>query len=142
MSTKNLARTSLEGGRHHFNSWARRQSNVTVRHAARALSASIKNDDDATDALYPKRKSVWRSFDDKLAPAFRWLERQVGRPWNKVRAELTARFDTRTTAGRHILFCHLLPSVQKPSRHHSRHQPVYVDRHGLLQATSRKVKER
>jgi hypothetical protein len=49
-----------------------------------------------------------------------------------VRSELFARFDTRTTAGRHIVFDHLLKSVEHaPSSFTDRHD-LLVDRHGLL----------
>jgi hypothetical protein len=83
--------------------------------------------------VYRKRTKVYQGFDDKLGPAYRWLEAQSGRPWNKVRSELFARFDTRTTAGRHIVFDHLLRSVERePHRSQHRHD-MLVDRHGLLQ---------
>lgn len=136
MSKKNLARSALEGGRYRQNRWARRHSNTVVRHQIRALLSGVESASEAEEVVCPEREPVHRSFDDKLAPVFRWLARQVGRPWDKVRAELSARFDARTTAGRHILFCHVIPSVLVPRRYSTRHQPVYVDRHGLLRATT------
>jgi hypothetical protein len=61
------------------------------------------------------------------------MQSQVGRPWAKVRSELFQRFDGRTTAGRHILFDHLLRSVQTGGIARS---PWWfdfqVDRHGIL----------
>ncbi len=42
---------------------------------------------------------------------FRWLDAQVGRKWSEVRSEVFEKFDTNTTAGRHITFDHLLRSV-------------------------------
>jgi len=137
MSKKNLARSTLEGGRHYRNRDDRRRSNAVVRHQARAVSSSLARQIDPEEAQYSPRAPVYRSFADKLSPAFRWLESQEGRPWNKVRSELTQRFDTRTTAGRHILFCHLLPSVE-PWQFASRFHPMYVDRHGLLRRQSRR----
>jgi hypothetical protein len=136
MSKKNLARSALEGGRHSGNRSNRRHSNAVVRHLGRSLSSRLKSAEQAETAVYPQRTPVRRSFDDKLAPVFRWLARQVGRPWNKVHAELIARFDTRTTAGRHILFCHVLPSVLEPEPYFSRFRPVTIDRHGLLRANT------
>jgi hypothetical protein len=35
----------------------------------------------------------------------------VGRPWHKVHSDIFELFDTRTTAGRHIVFDHLLDEV-------------------------------
>ncbi len=52
-----------------------------------------------------------KGFTDKLSPMYRWIEAQVGRPWDEVRAEVFQKFDTRTTAGRHITFDHLLQQV-------------------------------
>jgi hypothetical protein len=109
MSTKNLARTVIEGGRTGWNVWERRHSNAQHRARQRAALASLGEDGDYGGG---PRKPVRRAFDDKLGPSERWLERQVGRPWDRVRSELFQRFDSRTTAGRHILFDHLLRSVQ------------------------------
>ncbi|HEX6767239.1 MAG TPA: hypothetical protein VF103_17195 [Polyangiaceae bacterium] len=123
MSTKNLSRTVIEGGRRHGNRAMRRHSNASDRVWERMTSQKLLTAIELDDVSYRPRQKVFRDFSDKLAPAERWLRSQVGRPWNKVRSELFARFDTRTTAGRHILFDHLLRSVQeKPS-----FQPVYVE---------------
>jgi hypothetical protein len=75
---------------------------------------------------------VYQGFDDKLAPAHRWLRAQAGRPWNKVRGELLSRFDTRTTAGRHIVFDHLLKSVERAFDPFTRRHDMFVDQHGIL----------
>jgi hypothetical protein len=135
MSKKNLARSTLEGGRSGFNRDERRRSNAVARRKARAVSRGLCCRIDPERSQYAPRLPVHRSFDDKLSPAFRWLESQVGRPWNKVQSELVQRFDTRTTAGRHILFCHLLPSIE-PVPYASRFHPVYVDRHGMLRRSA------
>jgi tRNA-splicing ligase RtcB len=110
MSTKNLARTVIEGGRYRGNAERRRSSNGQERTAAHQTSTLLRDRLDADAVVYAPRTPVRRSFDDKLGAANRWLGAQVGRPWNKVRSELCARFDARTTAGRHILFDHLLQS--------------------------------
>lgn len=131
MSTKNLARTVIEGGRARFNRKERRYSNAAVRARVRAISARVREfGEDVAD--YPRREPVQRCFSDKLSPAQRWLERQLGRPWDRVRSELFARFDTRTTAGRHILFDHLLREVDLGDVAKSRYSDFTVDRHGLL----------
>lgn len=128
MSTKNLARTVIEGGRYAGNRWDRRHSNQVVRTATRQHCHELCNWDALDAPLPPVRSPVYRSFDDKLAPALRWLKSQVGRPWNKVQAELFERFDTRTTAGRHIVFDHMLPWVQSEAWY----AKLRVDERGML----------
>jgi hypothetical protein len=132
MSTKNLARTVIEGGRYRGNAERRRSSNGHERTAARQTSTLLRDRLDADAVVYAPRTPVRRSFDDKLGAANRWLGAQVGRPWNKVRSELFARFDARTTAGRHILFDHLLQSVEHEPSRFPLHHELFVDLHGLL----------
>ena len=112
MATKNLSRTVIEGGRYHGNTFDRRASHAVERSGVRQALLAIREGDDADAAVLPRRRKVGRHFRDKLAAAERWLRAQTGRPWNKVRAELLALFDTRTTAGRHIVFDHMLPWVR------------------------------
>jgi hypothetical protein len=112
MSTKDLSRTVIEGGRSHGNCHDRRDSHRGERRGVHQALDQIRDDHDADEILLAPRRQVSSSFYDKLAPAERWLRKQAGRPWDKVRGELFARFDTRTTAGRHIVFDHLLASVQ------------------------------
>jgi len=137
MSTKNLARTVIEGGRRTSNQFFRRHSNGVERAHAHQLECALRLDADAESAVFQPRNAVGPSFADKLGPARRWLRSQVGRPWNKVRAELFARFDTRTTAGRHILFCHLLKEVDIEAGYWSRYADYAVSRHGILQRRER-----
>jgi hypothetical protein len=134
MSTKNLSRTVIEGGRHARNGWERRHSNQVLRVRTREHCRDLRQVDALDAASPPVRAVVYRSFDDKLAPALRWLLSQVGQPWNKVREELFKRFDTRTTAGRHIVFCHMLPWVEREG-HAAK---LRVDERGML----RKLPER
>jgi hypothetical protein len=136
MSTKNLARTVMEGGRMRWSQWSRRQHNAQLRAQERQALGALAVEVDLDGALMPRQRPAWHGFDDKLGPARRWLDRQVGRRWDTVRGELLARFDTRTTAGRHIVFCHLLLWVEDP-RDSSRHG-FAVDRHGILRRTPRK----
>lgn len=135
MATKNLSRTVIEGGRTPGNTWDRRASNALHRTSERRVSGALVRGADADFALYPARKVVWRQFHDKLGPAQRWLANQVGRPWNKARSELFARFDIRTTPGRHILFDHLLPEVEGSRRFR---KDFVVDRSGILRKAKRK----
>src|SRR5258708_10574361 len=60
----------------------------------------------------PKQESVGRShvltgrdksLSDNLAPLRRYLERQVGRPWNKVYSEICAKLRRDSPLQRHLL---------------------------------------
>src|SRR5262249_44012500 len=44
-----------------------------------------------------------KSFTDVLGPLQRLLNRNVGRPWNKVHSELCTVLDKRKVTGRHVL---------------------------------------
>ena len=116
MSKKNLARTVIEGGRAPRNRWERRRSNALERRWEAPASARLRLALAPEEISYQPRPKVDAEFRDRLGPAWRWLEAQVGRPWNDVRSALIKRFDTRTTAGRHILYDHILPSVQDHRR--------------------------
>jgi hypothetical protein len=133
MSTKNLARTVIEGGRYRYNKYLRRHSHGAARSHVHVLEHRLCTQDIADEAVFEEREYQGRDFRDKLAPARRWLRSQVGRPWDKVRSELFERFDTRTTAGRHILFDHLLRDVEDAKRGVLfRWYPFYISRHGIL----------
>jgi hypothetical protein len=132
MSTKNLARTIIEGGRSRWSKHYRRHSLRSHRAAESTLLRSFDPVADGDAVVFRHRRGAHTGFRDKLSPACRWLDRQVGRPWNLVRSELLQRFDTRTTPGRHIMFCHVLPAVEH-DRFGCRRHRFRVDIHGLLQ---------
>lgn len=137
MSTKNLSRTVIEGGRARFNRFERRDSNAKARTWERLESARLLTAAEFDDALYRPRNKVYRAHHDKLGPAERWLSSQVGRPWSKVQSELFSRFDTRTTAGRHVLFDHILRDVGEGARSHVP-SDFHVDPHGILRGKPRR----
>lgn len=112
MSTKNLARTVIEGGRYGYNKWERRNSSAEERAHVRDFCKKVISDPELADEIdIEERQPVSQGFTDKLAPMYRWMDAQVGRPWDEVRSEVFQNFDTRTTAGRHITFDHLLREV-------------------------------
>lgn len=112
MATKNLARTVIEGGRHNGNKYERRKSNKEQRATERAYLSKVKLDpENFEEDFLEERQHVYKGFSDKLGPMYRWIDAQVGRPWDEVRKEIFEKFDTSTTAGRHITFDHLLRSV-------------------------------
>jgi hypothetical protein len=133
LSRKNLSRTVIEGGRRFFNSYSRRASHGTARARTRDWLDHI--DDDRADGTDPRPlPRVGKQFYDKLGPAQRWLDSQVGRPWNKVYSELRTKFDSRTLAGKHIVDDHMIGMVRRagePTRYWS-HRTLVVDRHGVL----------
>ncbi len=114
MSTKNLARTVIEGGRRGFNKFERRNSTREERSEERAMLTVVRQDPEAYDDIVtPARRPVRPEFSDKLNPAYEFLDSRVGKSWNKTRAMIAERFDTRTTAGRHVVNDHLLRQVRE-----------------------------
>lgn len=112
MSTKNLAKTAIEGGRHNRNKFDRRLSHKHNRCATKEYLHKVITDPDLCEEEFePVLDSVYKEFSDKLSPMYRWIDSQVGRSWDEVRSEVFQKFDTKTTAGRHITFDHLLRSV-------------------------------
>lgn len=139
MSTKNISRSIIEGGRSNRNKFDRYHSNATVRAETRALCHVATYDPEAVDGrALPKRDKVFKDFDDKLAPVYRWMRKHVGQPWDSVYAQLRQTFDTRTTAGRHIIFDHVLRSVDHRHDESMRgYHDFYVDAEGLLRLSER-----
>jgi hypothetical protein len=141
MSTKNLARTVIEGGRRYSNVWRRRHTHRQERAMVRDALLSTVRSPDTDNLIIPKREQSYREFHDKLSPAKRWLEAQAGRPWAKVRGELFTRFDIRTTPGRHIVFDHMLPWIENDSTRRS-WRDFWIDEHGLLRVQPKKRRQR
>jgi hypothetical protein len=112
MSTKRLQKTVIEGGRNGRNKWERRHSHDTERASERDYLNKVEVDPEGYDEYEIEEKvHVYKEFSDKLSPVYRWLSSRVGRPWDEVRSEVATTFDTRTTAGRHIVYDHLLSQV-------------------------------
>jgi hypothetical protein len=136
MATKNLARTAIEGGRCGYYKMEVAARAAEERAATRAFLQRVALDDEDADALAdPRRRPVHVCFSDKLSPVYRFLDANCGRPWNKVREELFARFDIRTTPGRHILFDHVLTEVEGNRRWGPRFR---IDDHGMLRKVPRR----
>lgn len=114
MSTKKLQHSVIEGGRTRYNKWERRNSHNSVRNSERHFCHRVELDiESADDFVIVKKDHLKKDFSDKLGPMYRWLHSQVGRLWNDVRSEISQKFDDRTTAGRHILYDHLLSAVEE-----------------------------
>ncbi len=135
MSRKNLSRTVIEGGRYYSNARDRGQSSRDERATTREWLERVRVDHEVAEGSAPeRRRKVYKQFRDKLGPAKRWLAAQVGRPWDKVYAELCATFDTRTIAGAHVVHSHMLDWVWRGDRSRVfwRDHWFVVDRHGIL----------
>ncbi|MEM9489424.1 MAG: hypothetical protein AAGC55_09780, partial [Myxococcota bacterium] len=127
MATKNLARTVIEGGRYRFNKFERHYSNRRARREARLYTHVLCHDDDVGEgSAVPRRTKVYRMHYDRLNAAERWLASMIGRPWDEVRSRIARSFNTRTIAGQHIVFDHLLPSVSRGAiEPFPRHRPFF-----------------
>lgn len=143
MTTKNLSRTVIEGGRTgHYKA----ECNKRIRQeraAWRTQARAICNDPETwEDDLPVVRAPVYPDFDDKLNPIYRFLDSRIGQPWDDVRSELFSKFDARTTPGRHVLHDHLLRDVSESPdgqsyRYGFRFQSRYYrDAEGVLRSGS------
>lgn len=116
MSTKNLARTVIEGGRSEESKWHRRHAARLERVHTRELCRAVTVDHEMWfDAVIPNRKEQieWSTVEhsDKTRPCDRFLTSRAGSRWNDVRSEICRRFDRRKLAGAHVTNDHLLNRV-------------------------------
>lgn len=113
MATKNLSRTAIEGGRVHHTREEEREFTRSERAQTRKHLHVVKNDLEAAyEKAEPRRKEqFYKEFDDKLGPVYKFLDSRCGRNWDKVRSEIAKKFDGRTTAGRHILYNHIIDNI-------------------------------
>ena len=81
-----------------------------------------------------------RDYGEHLNPIFRWLEKQVNRPWRCVEGELMACLDMRSTVQKHV-WDHVEMEVNRhPTGYDDRGHPtgsrsgawLYVDQKGFL----------
>ena len=139
MSTKNLSRTVIEGGRSGYYKAECdryiREERAASRVYLKALAVHPSLHEDA-DLLAPIRRPSNPDFKDKTSPLYRFLDSRVGEDWNATRSELFERFDIRTTPGRHVLFDHLLRDVvvnsDPDSVERQRYLRYHVDAGGVL----------
>lgn len=144
MSTKNIARTVIEGGRNgSYKKEVHEKQREERTETRNYLRKSLADNDNADAFVAPIRKPVYKEFADKTAVIDSFLHSRVGKNWSKVRSELFEKFDTRTTPGRHILFDHLLRDVAEEGpvdvRGFTNH--YYVDAQGRLQNNDRQYRK-
>jgi len=139
MSTKNLARTVMEGGRAPSSAFERREATRSERHLARASLNMVRSAEewDEIERPLPLRNRPWKEFADKLMPTKRWLRSHVGLSWDDVRSKLTRRYDRRILKNWHLLDVHLLRDVEPFGRQAERYAAfrtwgLYEDENGIL----------
>ncbi len=145
MSTKNLARTVIEGGRDGFSKYDRRHGLQILRARNHAFChRALRDTDFADDAVYPTRRITYGgvSHADKTNPCDQFLASRAGRPWNKVHSEICEKFDRRTLAGRHVTNDHLIDRVRLPDSYYWFWEYLsipkfWVDEHGILRHNTR-----
>lgn len=141
MSTKNLARTVIEGGRSGLSKGLRRRSSRYLRMDNRRFCEKIRTDLlNWGDKIIPLRRRHWDDIEhkDRTNPCDRFLISRAGRHWNDVHSEICSKFDRRKLAGMHVTNDHLLNQVHKPDDpyfymyFHTGSPRFWVDEHGIF----------
>ena len=142
MSTKNLARTVIEGGRTGYATYARRTLSQEFRHETKRYCDAVRRGDvDPEAEPAPAEGCDWdlHSHADKINPVKRFLAARAGRPWNDVRSEVCRRFDRRKIAGMHVTNDHILREAEGYGFIVSwRSYGAWIDDQGVLQYSQRK----
>jgi len=113
MSSKNISKSAIEGGRYVGNKQDRNASHREERSRSKTWMNKVAADIDFADGSVARpRNYVEKGFTDKLSPCYRWLASKKGKSWNKVFAELTSKFDTRKLASYHVVIQHMLVSIR------------------------------
>lgn len=146
MSTKNLARTVIEGGRcKHYKSDVLKTARAERAQEKTYLRAVSKDPELADAVVAPKRQPISLCFADKLGPVYSFLETRLGRSWDKTFRLLKQRFDTRTTPGRHVVESHILaeiaPSEAAVQRRSWTSFRYFIDARGLLRQVKREYRK-
>lgn len=145
MSTKDISKTPIEGGRTYHSKIKRRESSQHERRQVHtSICASHMDPDFFDNKFLPERKKVSKNFFDKLNPVERWMDKRIGKPWNKTYCLLKTKFDSRTTAGHHIVYDHIIQDVWISLDHSNKivkYYRYYVDSYGVLRKTPSRCKE-
>ena len=145
MSTKNLARTVIEGGRTSGYKVDTRERKRAERASSREYLHLVTHDSENAESVpAPKRLRVRKEFADKLSPLWGFLDSRVGQNWSKVRSEMFQRFDTRSTPGRHVLFDHALKEINDTGdpvndNIYFRYRRYVIDSQGRLQKSKHRT---
>ncbi len=102
MSTKRLARTIVEGGKRPGATENHRMNTKAERHLITQYCNQARYDEDLELPEF-NEPHVYREFNDRLAPLYSYVKRQVGRPWDDVYSDIRRDNDIRTMKGWHII---------------------------------------
>ena len=147
MSTKNLARTVIEGGRTGYSKWDRKRRAQKHRVRQHGIRKRLLTDLEYATALFDDDGFFdWDAIShaDRVNPCKRFLVSRVGRPWNDVYSEIRRKFDRRTLPGRHVVEDHLLREVELHERDslgnliNPAYEHFYVDAGGILRHNPRR----
>jgi hypothetical protein len=122
--------------------WGSRMTNIkTGEHYSPALigvATEQAEDFDGGSARHFGADQHHKNLNENLKPLKRFLERNVGRPWDKVYSELRAGIDTRSAIGLHVMQ-HLFDYVGGVNDLRNRwYTPFVVDRRtGILRKRTR-----
>lgn len=112
MSTKNLARTVLEGGRTGYEKFGRNYATRQQRRKTREYLTRVKYDPEYyLEEKEPERRKIFEGFTDKLTPVRRFLETQADKNWTEVNRLIKDRFDDRSLAGWHVVYQHIYRDI-------------------------------
>ena len=78
-----------------------------------------------------------KSLNENLSPLYRFLDKSVGRPWDKVFAEIKANIDSRQVIGYHVLQHVGWHVCSEPHGLHRYSYRLYVDENGILRKRKR-----
>nr|WP_313040747.1 hypothetical protein [Brevundimonas diminuta] len=117
----------------------------------RILESTARKGRTVPDDLQPKfiglrrharERGGWKMLNETLAPLRRYLDAQVGRPWNAVYSEIAANLRPTSTVQQHVrdhltdfVNLHRQPGRYGGSRGRPWFEPLYVDVHGVLRRT-------
>lgn len=135
MSTKNMARSAVEGGRPGENKFDRRYSHKKRRVRDRSYLSNVLADPDYYDeAIEPSTEHVQPILTDKLGAVYGFLLSRVGRPWSEVFSEVREKFDERSLAGYHVVRGHIVEEVDGSGYGNDAlyPRPFYIDDGGIF----------
>lgn len=100
MSTKRLSRTIIERGKRGSDKEERKQQIIKSRQKARNFCTTYY--EGKVEPFYEARH-YYREFGDRLAALHKFLEANIGEPWNKVYSKLCAIRSRKTIQGHHFI---------------------------------------
>lgn len=150
MSTKDKSKTALEAGTAKVSRYYLRLERKTQRVKRKQICKQITNDVELAEEFFDPKSSVSKCFSDNVSFLQKYLQSKVGEVWDDVRSEIVKEFDSRSIAGKHILYDHILRSVVSSGTGYDkdanfywdesvkvvnrfRTRDFYVDQNGILQ---------